>query len=136
MAYLLLSSLIGGGILRVAVQLHNRFAMDMRYDGVVEEPSLGTAMGMMLAINLILLIVAALVQVVLQAAGLSYQLTARISAVACMLGLNVIVMTWMVAVSLSAPWLRALVISCVHLGISLVIAGTIIGTFAFVAFYG
>lgn len=134
LGYLLFSSLIGGGILRIAVQLHNRFAINMRYGGVIEEPSFGMATGMMLAINFILLMLTALVQVYLQSSGIVLTWSVRLGVSGCMICLNVVVMTWLVALAFQAPWIRALVISCIQVVIALVIAMTFIGTLAFVAF--
>lgn len=135
MGFLLISSLVGAWVLRIAVQLHNRFAIDMRYQGIVDAPSPGKAFGMMLAINLILLFLSNVIQVLLIAAGIANQIGARVGAVACLVVLSLIVMTWILNHSLKAPWGRSMVISCIHSCITLVILLTIIGTFAFVAFY-
>jgi len=131
MGYLLLSSLVGGGILRMAVQLHNRFAVDMRYDGVIEVPSFGSAIGMMLAINFIMLIVSAFVQVYLQASGLALQSSAGLGASAILFGITIVITAWLVSVSLGAPWNRAFVIACIHTFISVMLALVTVGTLAF-----
>lgn len=134
MGCLLINSLISGGILRIAVQLHNRFAIDMRYGGAIEELPFSMATGMMLATNFVLFVLSALIQVYLQFSGISFDLIARAGSTALMLCLNFLVVTWIVALVLNAPWIRALVVSGIHSCFTLIIAMTVIGTFAFVAF--
>lgn len=133
--YLLFGLLLGGGILRIAIQLHNRFAVAMRYDRVINEPSLGSAVGLVLAFNLILLILSAIMQIGLQASGASMIWDARIVASVCLVCLSVVVMTWLLTVALEAHWKRALVVSCIYWSIILTIVATIFGTIAFVAIY-
>ena len=134
--FLLLNSFVGGGILRISVQLHNRLAMDMRYDRLVVVPSLSTAFGMMLAINTLLFVFSLAAQISLGAVGFRLGWITQVTGVVSIVIFSeAIMMTWLVGVVLQATWFRALVVATIHLMINLLIVSTIVGTIAFVTYY-
>lgn len=134
--YLLVGSMIGACFLQVSVRLHNKLADQMRYDGLIQVPSIGIAMGIMLLINLVLISMAVFIEIGIRLYKVNLSLPGEIGFRGSLVFLNLFIMMLMLAFFLRAPIARAFWITCLHTALTLLVIAPIAGTLAYIFMAG